>query len=102
MCQFVIIILALISIVTPQTQIVYPRLVEQIRTRRSASSSSRDNDQVSHAIQLNIDSSDDSEQFALHLRKNENLVTRETLIEWHFPNGTKQLLPLNRLNQESK
>ena len=72
--------------------IVFPKIAKRFKreTRNDAS------------IQLDIDGQNESENFSLHLKKNANLVTRRALVEWHHPNGTKQILNLYESNVSKK
>ena len=69
--------------------IIYPK----VRFKRSLTDSSKHKSNNDHDLQIQFNH--DSEEFAIYLRKNEHLVTAETLVEWHYPNGTKQLSKLN-------
>ena len=68
-------------------KIVYPKLVT--RWKRSSE----------EGIELNI-SDEDSDEFSLYLWKNEHLVTKATIVEWHYANGTKTLLKLREPIEE--
>ena len=69
-----------------QNKIVFPKIVKRFKRNINA---------VSNGIQVDIGGENESENFSLYLKKNSNLVTRNALIEWHYPNGTKQLLSLH-------
>lgn len=66
-------------------QIVYPRKVPLTRLARSASNELQ---------QVNIDTGQQSDSFSLYLKRNKQLLTGSAVIEWHYPNGTKQELNL--------
>ena len=77
--------------------IIYPK----VRSKRSLTDFSTEklrNNKHDLQIQFNHE----SEEFAIYLRKNEHLVTSGTLVEWHYPNGTKQLSKLNGIVNHNK
>lgn len=73
-------------------QIVYPRKVPLLRSTRSALGN-----ELQH---VNIDTGQQSDSFSLYLKKNKQLLTSSAVIEWHYPNGTKQELNLLEVSLE--
>ena len=65
--------------------IIYPKTRIKRSLRNAKTGSTHD---------LQIQFNHESEEFAIYLRKNEHLVTSGTVVEWHYPNGTKQLSKL--------
>ena len=65
--------------------IIYPKTRFKRSLRNAKTGSTHD---------LQIQFNHESEEFAIYLRKNEHLVTSGTVVEWHYPNGTKQLSKL--------
>ena len=76
------------SEVTWAVKIVFPKIVT--RSKRS---------NQNNGIELNI-SDEHSDEFSLYLWKNEHLVTKGTIVEWHYSNGTKTFLRLHEPIQE--
>ena len=64
--------------------IVYPKIVG--RVKRSTSE---------NVVQVQINGEDNAMKFSLNMQKNINLVTQMTIVEWHHPNGTKQVISLH-------
>ena len=73
--------------------IIYPK----VRFKRSLRN---ENKKGKHDLQIQFNH--DSEEFAIYLRKNEHLVTSGTVVEWNYPNGTKQLSKLNDIGKDGK
>lgn len=73
--------------------IIYPK----VRFKRSLQENAQDTNQ-----DLQIQFNHESEEFAIYLRKNEHLVTSGTVVEWHYPNGTKQLSKLSEAYYNKK
>ena len=73
--------------------IIYPK----VRFKRSLQENAKDTNQ-----DLQIQFNHESEEFAIYLRKNEHLVTSGTVVEWHYPNGTKQLSKLSEADYNKK
>ena len=81
--------------------IVYPRIVaikengrqfyQESTERQKRSSYARESEKGEVELRVN-------EQFSLHLIKNHNLVTDDTIVEWHHPDGRKSV---SRLNETS-
>ena len=71
--------------------IIYPK----VRFKRSLGNKDK---KTKHDLQIQFNH--DSEEFAIYLRKNEHLVTSGTVVEWNYPNGTKQLSKLNDIGKD--
>ena len=81
----------LTNILVVSMKIVYPKIVP-IRSKRSQSGSVIEK----QGIELKISDDSTSDQgLSLHLWKNKHLITKGTLIEWHYKNGTKKTLNLH-------
>jgi hypothetical protein len=74
--------------------IIYPK----VRFKRSLENDEENNKKVKHDLQIQFNH--DSEEFAIYLRKNEHLVTSGTVVEWNYPNGTKQLSKLSDIGKD--
>ena len=73
--------------------IIYPKTRFKRSLRNAKTGSTHD---------LQIQFNHESEEFAIYLRKNEHLVTSGTVVEWHYPNGTKQLSKLTDIGSDGK
>ena len=73
--------------------IIYPKARFKRSLRNAKTGSTHD---------LHIQFNHESEEFAIYLRKNEHLVTSGTVVEWHYPNGTRQLSKLTDLGRGQK
>ena len=73
--------------------IIYPKARFKRSLRNAKTGSTHD---------LHIQFNHESEEFAIYLRKNEHLVTSGTVVEWHYPNGTKQLSKLTDIGSNEK
>ena len=79
----------------PETPIIiYPK----VRYKRSLSDSGVKSSKHDLQIQFNHE----SEEFAIYLRKNDHLVTTGALVEWNYPNGTRQLSKLDDIGKGTK
>ena len=74
--------------------IIYPK----VRYKRSLSDSGDKSSNHDLQIQFNHE----SEEFAIYLRKNDHLVTTGALVEWNYPNGTRQLSKLDDIGKGTK
>ena len=74
--------------------IIYPK----VRYKRSLSDSGVKSSKHDLQIQFNHE----SEEFAIYLRKNDHLVTTGALVEWNYPNGTRQLSKLDDIGKGTK